>query len=144
MEPDIIEETQFSVIETENETEIAHINNDVNRLKFYAQKLKLAVALAVIRSAPPEMTPEKYATYLIENIKDNSNKWKNKCEVLEKELVALTQKLETITMKEKFNMPDMDITRKNFTKLVPTLMLSSFYVFQLINSFTESIARCKR
>lgn len=115
MEPDVIEETQFSIEDTENETGIAYFENDENRLKIYVQRLKLAVAVAVIRSTPPEMTPENYATYLNQRIKDDSYKWKTKCETLERELIVLTQKLETMNMKEKFNMPDMDVTLRKFS-----------------------------
>lgn len=136
MEPDVIEETQFSIKDTENETGIAQFENDENLLKVYVQRLKLAVAVAVIRSTPPEMTPEKYVTYLNKRIKDDSYKWKSKCETLERELIVLTQKLETMNMKEKFNMPDMDVTlRKFFLRISIILILAVFYASTLYYFF---------
>lgn len=136
MDPDVIEETQFSAKDTENETGITHFQNDEYRLKNYVQRLKLAVAVAVIRSTPPETTPEKYATYLMQRIKDASYKWKNKCENLEKELIVVTQKLETMAMKEKFNMPDMDVTLRKFSpRIFIILILFVFYALTLNCSF---------
>ncbi|GFY54510.1 uncharacterized protein TNIN_8801 [Trichonephila inaurata madagascariensis] len=81
--------------ETDNEDERGFIT--------FVQRVKLAVAVSVIRSTPKGMKPEDHATMLVQTFSNDIDSWKSKCQKLEEEMFNLEQKLQTMEIKSKIN-----------------------------------------
>ncbi|XP_035214150.1 uncharacterized protein LOC118187952 isoform X2 [Stegodyphus dumicola] len=80
------------------------LNTIDNCLKIYVQRIKLAVAISVIRSTPPDTTPENYARNLVQMFTTDVAAWKSKCQELEQEILSLEQRLHVVELKEKTNL----------------------------------------
>ncbi|GIY10733.1 uncharacterized protein CDAR_216551 [Caerostris darwini] len=94
-------------------------HNDVDKSVInYVQKVKLAVAVAVIRSTPKDMTPKDYATFLVQTFSSNIDSWKSKCQSLEQEVFNLEQKLEMMKLKNQIDdeLPGYEICKDTIMK----------------------------
>ncbi|GBN49665.1 hypothetical protein AVEN_232362-1 [Araneus ventricosus] len=69
----------------------------------FVQRVKLAVAVAVIKSTPEGTTPEDYARFLVETYSTDVDNWKEKCQKLEKDMFNIEQKLQMIQIKNELN-----------------------------------------
>ncbi|GBN12905.1 hypothetical protein AVEN_145540-1 [Araneus ventricosus] len=69
----------------------------------FVQRVKLAVAVAVIKSTPEGTTPEDYARFLVETYSTDVDNWKEKCQKLEKDMFNIEQKLQMIQIKNEVN-----------------------------------------
>ncbi|XP_022237661.1 uncharacterized protein LOC111085016 [Limulus polyphemus] len=56
-------------------------------------RAKIAIALSIIQSKPPEVTVEEYVVYLACKIHRQQQEMNQRCEVLEKNILSLKQKL---------------------------------------------------
>ncbi|XP_058031980.1 meiosis-specific protein MEI4 [Ahaetulla prasina] len=60
---------------------------------WYFKTLQLALALAIIRSKPPDKSSKEYAVYLANTVSEQDSKWKMRVEALEMEVLHLRQQL---------------------------------------------------
>ncbi|KAG8194666.1 hypothetical protein JTE90_003136 [Oedothorax gibbosus] len=76
----------------------------------YVQRVKLAVAVAVIKSTPRGTQPKDFATSLVQSFTRDISLWETKYHQLEEMVFSLEQKLETVNMKAQvdFAYPGLD------------------------------------
>ncbi|ETE72826.1 hypothetical protein L345_01335, partial [Ophiophagus hannah] len=60
---------------------------------WYFKTLQLALALAIIRSKPPDKSSKEYAVHLANTVSEQGSKWKMRVEALEMEVLHLRQQL---------------------------------------------------
>ncbi|XP_013924044.1 PREDICTED: meiosis-specific protein MEI4-like [Thamnophis sirtalis] len=60
---------------------------------WYFKTLQLALALAIIRSKPPDKSSKEYAVHLANTVSEQNSKWKTRVEALEMEVLHLRQQL---------------------------------------------------
>ncbi|GFQ88872.1 uncharacterized protein TNCT_80481 [Trichonephila clavata] len=101
-------------------------SEDERGLITFVQRVKLAVAVAVIRSTPKGVKPEDHATMLVQTFSNDIDSWKSKCQKLEEEMFNLEQKLQTMEIKSKINsqFPGYDTWQDSTTELSVTEPIS--------------------
>lgn len=82
-----------------SEAAVGKEDTDDRGLVAYVQRVKLAAAVAVIKSTPKGMQPKDYAASLVRSFTSDISSWKTKCHKLEDAVFALEQKLETVKLK---------------------------------------------
>lgn len=60
---------------------------------WYFKTLQLALALAIIRSKPPDKSSKEYAVHLANRVSEQDSKWKMRVKALEMEVLHLRQQL---------------------------------------------------
>ncbi|KAF7247077.1 Meiosis-specific protein MEI4 [Varanus komodoensis] len=78
-----------AVVVEEEEEEM----KDRDDMTWYLKTSQLALALAIIRSKPPDKSSKEYAEHLAKIISRQDSKWKLRAEVLEAEVLHLRQQL---------------------------------------------------
>lgn len=90
-------------------------NTDDRGYVTYVQRVKLAVAIAVIKSTPMGMKPKDFATNLVQSFTRDISSWETKYHQLEEMVFALEQKLGTVNMKAQVDLayPEFDMREYN-------------------------------
>ncbi|XP_071037359.1 meiosis-specific protein MEI4-like isoform X1 [Parasteatoda tepidariorum] len=72
-------------------------------LMYYVQRIKLAVAIAIIQSTPSDKDPQQYALHLQQQFCNDITEWKDKYRLLEDKVLELNEKLTTAKLQFKTN-----------------------------------------
>nr|XP_056712161.1 meiosis-specific protein MEI4 [Euleptes europaea] len=70
---------------------------DREDVTWYLKISQLALALAVIRSKPPDKSSKEYTEHLAKIVSGSDSKWKSKAEALEAEVLCLRQQLSKLS-----------------------------------------------
>ncbi|XP_029141017.1 meiosis-specific protein MEI4 [Protobothrops mucrosquamatus] len=80
-------------LEKRNATERQINIKDKEDATWYFKTLQLALALAIIRSKPPDKSSKEYAVHLANRVSEQDSKWKMRVKALEMEVLHLRQQL---------------------------------------------------